>query len=341
MLKSESSRTSASAALNEACDILDADLNTDGIEFNQSDFDRSSPNPSQSQECMLESEPSSSSAYSALLRAMDVESIPCFSYWCKNLIIPEALRETCLGHGTKRKVSIQLGPKVSKKARKLDLCDMLSNLCVERNTVMRKHWVKRAQVKKQEIQAVTESFESLELCKCKSDTCLTCTVNDLLRLATVHSEIVDIRGKKQRKNLLSTENLSKCGNSLSKVETNDSKDSSDGNQAVPSDVCKIDTGTAALKPQLTADGRPGQMLVLRDGSAYSRGNTLSIGRFLVQAWIVSAVLPAMSTAVNSPSEASYKNVSHPSLTSTLGHTTAVSTKSPYFKIFTSKAPVPS
>ena len=83
------------------------------------------------------------------------------------------------------------------------------------------------------------------------------------------------------------------------------------------------------------------MLVLRDGSTYSRGNTLSIGRFLVQAWIVSAVLPAMSTAVNSPSVASYKNVSHPSLTSTLGHTTAVSTKSPYFKIFTSKAPVPS
>ena len=68
---------------------------------------------------------------------------------------------------------------------------------------------------------------------------------------------------------------------------------------------------------------------------------LRIGRFLVQAWIVSAVLPAMSSAVSSPSVASCKNVSHPSLTSTLGQTTAVSTKSPYFKIFTSKAPVPS
>ena len=83
------------------------------------------------------------------------------------------------------------------------------------------------------------------------------------------------------------------------------------------------------------------MLVLRDGSAYSRGNTVSIGRFLVQAWIVSAVLPAMSTAATSSSLASFRHESHPSLTSTLGHTTAVSTNSAYFKIFTSKAPVPS
>ena len=318
LLQSESSKTLASAALNEAFDISEADLNTEGIDVSQSDIE---PNidstsgttsaPDKSQECLLESESSSSSAYSTLLKAMDAESVPYFSYWCKNLAIPQHLSDNCIGCGTKRMVRAQLGPKAAKETKKMDLCDMFTNLCVNKTTVVKNHWVKCAQAKKSELQIVTESMSALEICQCKADTCLTCTVHDLYRLAAIHDQLTVTC---QRETLSTAENLSGKEKSLSAMK----------NQA--------------LDPLLTADGCQGQTLKLRDSSVYSRGNTSTVGRFLVQAWIISAVVPAISSAVTSTSSALGHLESHPSLTPTLGQSTGVSTCSAYFKIFHSKAP---
>ena len=83
-------------------------------------------NEDPSKESFRFSDNSDSSNSRLLVELMQAETETCFSFWCKNLAIPSDLKNETFSQGVKRKVSLQLGPKNSKKSKKIDVCDYTS-----------------------------------------------------------------------------------------------------------------------------------------------------------------------------------------------------------------------
>ena len=214
-----------------------------------------------------------------------------------------------------------------------DVCDVLAGLSLDNST--KKSWVARARADKEKVAKLTVALRKLELCSCKTDTCLTCTMNDLLRLGQEMSSATDNLPTPALGSppVLPTPPLCSSPVPTTMPQPTVMPTPPVCPPTVPATMpqpaaAPIPATAPATMPQpatmpapaqCTVSGGPERSLTLQDGSVYACGVSWKVGRFLVQSWIVAGTTQQ----------------SHPSP----GPATPVSNNSAFSKLFSRKDPV--